>query len=111
MEVVFGIEQAQGPERVTLSLPPRVELSAPELSAFIAALTRIRDGMLPAILRGDGVPIVAASPRCEHETVIRGDSVDTEATAQQAAPAETEVCVLCDAGRTSERARAVPILS
>jgi hypothetical protein len=111
MEVVFGLEQPQGPERVTLSLPPRVELNATELSAFISALTRIRDGMLPAILRDDGAPIVAAPPHCEHETVIRGATVDAEATAQQATAA-LEVCVLCDSGRTSERTRAAqPILS
>ena len=111
MEVVFGLEQPQGPERVTLSLPPRVELNATELSTFISALTRIRDGMLPAILRDDGAPIVAASPRSEHETVIRGDTVDAEAT-EQLAPAAIEVCVLCDSGRPTERTRAAqPSLS
>jgi hypothetical protein len=66
MEVVFGLEHPVGPERVTLSLPPQVELNAAELSTFIAELVKVRDGMLPAILREDRAPLA----RCEHSAVM-----------------------------------------
>ena len=94
MEVVFGLEHPVGPERVTLSLPPQVELNAAELSTFIAELFKVRDGMLPAILREDRAPLA----RCEHSAVMGEGFTDSDDASDEITDAPAEVCVLCDAG-------------
>ena len=49
MKIEFGASFPQGPESVTITLPPVVTASAGELSAFIDALAALRQGMLPVI--------------------------------------------------------------